>query len=222
MLDRPTMIALAVVLTVVAIGIVYATRCACTKKESLGPTAGHLSCDAMLEHHLRNSPTHLVSGALLDVANIDPKDISRVFDALRRKGLITPVAEDNRRIFSKLSALVVEAIDAMSERDVELLNTAALFKATFNDDERETREETRRAFRRLEPVGMQAMGIAMGASLVRNHMDAEERRWRQMKPPVVMEPSTEGPRPYPKVSTAPAPPPAGPTIPEALTAYGRT
>ena len=124
MLDALSLLLIAAAVAAVA----WAALTAYRANESLSSSDEAASCDAMLEAHLRSSPVHLMSGALFDVANVDPTDLARILDALQRKRLLRPLADDNREVFKKLSAMVVDAIDAMPEKDVELLNTRNLYE----------------------------------------------------------------------------------------------
>ena len=124
MLDALSLLLIAAAVAAVA----WAALTAYRANESLSSSDEAASCDAMLEAHLRSSPVHLMSGALFDVANVDPTDLARILDALQRKRLLRPLADDNREVFKKLSAMVIDAIDAMPEKDVELLNTRSLYE----------------------------------------------------------------------------------------------
>lgn len=104
------------------------------------------SCQAMLIAHERSSVLHALEEAGIDVAGIDPTDISRVVDAMQNRGLLVPFADDNRKIFSRISKLFVETVNGMSEEDVAVLNTRQTVHFGFPNAREAARHRFQKAF----------------------------------------------------------------------------
>lgn len=111
------------------------------------------TCAGILEKHLRSSPAHTLERVGLLATGVDPADISKGLDAILKKGLVVPVADDNREVFAKLSKRVVKAIDGMSPEDADALNTRRLFYAAVLHD-RAGQDGIGKAAKRLEATGL--------------------------------------------------------------------
>jgi carboxypeptidase C (cathepsin A) len=121
----------------------------------------------MLAHHESSSLLHVLEKAGVRIAGLDPNDITRIIDAMSRRGLLVSVADDNRTIFKRLSRLFVETVEGMSDEDVAALNTRALNEPGYYVDWDKRQKAEHRIMKAIIPRGLDILG---DHSMVNNSM----------------------------------------------------